>query len=188
MLWIAEIYFVSELPQTFCSDYFQQWRQSMDRHCSNNIRSEANDCMPWQELKNGCFLSKRINQSKPVTPRRRWGIPTDASTVMVAHQCLSSATRTNGDTDWPVYSLMESFHDLCSLPLRRLPSTEPCSMIFGSVLWRRTWTNHDNLGRLTAEAPEFRLGPARKRKACTEKLVMILPALTRRTYCWLVAI
>ena len=30
-----------------------------------------------------------INQSKPVTPRRRWGTPTDASTVTATHRRLS---------------------------------------------------------------------------------------------------
>ena len=33
-----------------------------------------------------------INQSKPVTNRRRWGTPTDASAVIVAHRRLSSPT------------------------------------------------------------------------------------------------
>ena len=33
------------------------------------------------------------------------------------------------------------------LPLRRLSSTVPCSMImiFGSISWRQTWPNHNNL-------------------------------------------
>ena len=53
--------------------------------------------------------------------------------------------RSNSGIDWPVHSFMLSFHDLRGLPLRRLPSTEPCSsIIFGSVSWRQTWLNHDN--------------------------------------------
>ena len=50
-------------------------------------------------------------QSKPVTPWRRWGTPTDASTVTAAHRRLSSATRTIDDIDCPIHSLMLSFHD-----------------------------------------------------------------------------
>ena len=65
---------------------------------------------------------------------------------------LSSATRSSDDIDWPVHSLMFSFHDLRALPLQRLPSTEPCSMIFGSVSWRQTSPNHDNLLRLTVDS------------------------------------
>ena len=42
-------------------------------------------------------------------------------------------------------------HDLRGLPLRRIPSTEPCSMIVSSVWWRQTWPNHDNLRRFTVE-------------------------------------
>ena len=66
-----------------------------------------------------------INQSKLVTPRRRWGTPIDASAMIVAHRRLSSATRSNDDIEWPVHYLMLSFHDLRGLPLRRLPFTEP---------------------------------------------------------------
>ena len=77
-----------------------------------------------------------INQSEPVTPRRHWGTHTDAPAVMVAHRRLYSATRGNDDNDWPVHSLILPFHDLRGLPLRRLQSTEPCSMVFGSVSWR----------------------------------------------------
>ena len=62
-----------------------------------------------------------INQSKSVTPRRRWSNPTDASAMMVAQRRLSSATRSNDEIDWSVHALMLSFHDLRGLPLRRLP-------------------------------------------------------------------
>ena len=73
----------------------------------------------------------------PVTPRRRQGTtPTDASTAMTANRPMSSAMRSNDGIDWPVHSLMLSFHDLRSLPLQRLP-------------WRQTWPNHDSLRRLT---------------------------------------
>ena len=98
-------------------------------------------------------INQSISQSKHVTPRRRWCTQTDASAMMAAHRRLSSATRSNGDIDrLLVHSLMLSFHDLRSLPLRRLPSMEPCSMIFGSVLWRQTWLNHDNSRRLTVDS------------------------------------
>ena len=105
-----------------------------------------------------------LHQSKPVTPRRRWGIPTDASDVTVTHRRLSSATRSNDDIDWQVHSLRLSFHDL-RFPLRRLPLTEPCSMIFGSVSWRHTRPNHDNLRLLTIENRSF-WGPARILTCC----------------------
>ena len=72
-------------------------------------------------------------KSKPVTQRRHWGTLTDASTVMVAHRCLPSAKQSNADIDWPVHSLMLPLHDLRGLLLQRLLSTEPCSIIFGSV-------------------------------------------------------
>ena len=51
---------------------------------------------------------------------------------------------------------MSPFHDLRGLFLRRLPSTVPCSMIFGSVSWRQTWPNLDNLRRLTVKVPDVR--------------------------------
>ena len=41
----------------------------------------------------------------------------------------------NDDIDWPVHSLMLSFYALRGLPLRRLPSTIPCNMIFRSPGW-----------------------------------------------------
>ena len=61
-------------------------------------------------------INQSINQSiKPVTPRRRYVHPTDTTAVRAAHQRLSYATRSNDDIEWPVHSLMLSFHDLCSL-------------------------------------------------------------------------
>ena len=106
--------------------------------------------------------NQSISQSKP---RRRWGTLTDASTVMAAHWRLSSAMRSNVALDWPVHALTLPFHDLRGLPLWRLPSMVPCSMIFGSISWQHTWPNHDTLRRLTAEAPKVWLGfwPAAKR-------------------------
>ena len=56
-------------------------------------------------------INQSINQSKPVTPRRRWGTPTDAFAATAAHRRLSSATWSNDDIDWPVHSLMLFFHD-----------------------------------------------------------------------------
>ena len=43
-----------------------------------------------------------------MTPKRRLGTPTDASTAMVAHRLLSSAMRSNDDNSWHVHSLMLS--------------------------------------------------------------------------------
>ena len=51
----------------------------------------------------------------------------------------------NGQQWW--HSLMLSFHDLRGLPLRWLPSTVPCCMIFSSVSWRQTCPNHDSSWR-----------------------------------------
>ena len=58
------------------------------------------------------------------------------------------------------HSLMLSLRDLRGLLLRRLPPKEPYRMIFGSLSWRQTWPNHEknDAWRLTAEAPEVRLG------------------------------
>ena len=49
--------------------------------------------------------------------------------VVVAHQRLSSATRSNDDIDWPVHSLMLSFHDA----VRRLPSKRTYSFVLCSL-------------------------------------------------------
>ena len=64
-----------------------------------------------------------------------------------------------------IHSLMLSFHDLRSLPLRCLPSMEPCSRIFGSVSWWQTWPNHDKLRRLTVDSRRSR-DPARINTCC----------------------
>ena len=83
---------------------------------------------------NGCskMSFKLTNYKIPVTSGRRWDTPTDVSAVIIAHRPLLSAMRSNDDIDWPVHSLMLSFHDLRGLPRRGLPST--CSMVFGSAL------------------------------------------------------
>ena len=120
-------------------------------------------CQPTILLIMTHSMNESINQSKPVTPTRRWDTPTDASAVMVAHRRLSSARRSNDD--WSVHSLMLSFHDLRARPLRRLPSTESCSIIFGSVSWRQTWPNHDNFRRLTVDSRSC-WGPARILTCC----------------------
>ena len=87
-----------------------------------------------------------------MTSGRRWGTSTDASAVMVAHPLLSSMMCSSDNSGQPVHSLMLSFHDLRGLPLWRLPSTVPCSMIFGSVSWRQAWPNHDSLRLLTTDS------------------------------------
>ena len=45
------------------------------------------------------------NQLTPVTPRRRWGTPTDASTAMTARRSLSSATIVGKSTTFNVVHL-----------------------------------------------------------------------------------
>ena len=77
---------------------------------------------------------------------------------MTAHRPVSSAMCSNDDIDWPVHSLMLSFHDSRGQPLWRLPSTVPCSMTFGSESWRQTWPNHDSLKRSTVKASDVRRG------------------------------
>ena len=49
-------------------------------------------------------------------------------------------------------SLMLSFHDLRSFPLRRLPFTVPYGVILGSVTRRQTCLNHNSLRRLTVDS------------------------------------
>ena len=51
------------------------------------------------------------------------------------------------DSDWPVHSLMLSFHDVRGLPLQLVPTTVLRSTIFGSVSSRETCPNDDNLRR-----------------------------------------
>ena len=89
-------------------------------------------------------LPKSINQSiKTRDAQASLGHPDRCLCCDGHHRRLSSATQSNDDIDWPVHSLMLSFHDLRGLPLRCHPSTEPCSMIFGSVSCRQTRPNHD---------------------------------------------
>ena len=68
-----------------------------------------------------------------MTPGRRFGTPIDESASMVAHRLLSSAMHSNGDSGWPVDSLILSYYDLHGLHLQRLPSTVSCSVIFSNV-------------------------------------------------------
>ena len=102
-----------------------------------------------------------INQSKPVRRRRLRGTSIDASAAMGAHRRLSSATRSTDDIDWPVHSLMFSFHDLRGLPVRRLPSTEPCSTLCSSAAYHGDIYDRTMITcgawRLTVEAHEVRL-------------------------------
>ena len=87
---------------------------------------------------------------------------------MTAHRLQPSAMRSNDNIDWPVHPLMLSFHDLRDLPLRRLPSTVPRSMILGSVAYPddrhgRTMITCDAC-RLTVKAPDVRLSFALSRR------------------------
>ena len=47
-----------------------------------------------------------------MTPTHRWGTLTDAFAVMAAHRLLSSAMYSDDNSDWPVHSLILSFHHL----------------------------------------------------------------------------
>ena len=40
---------------------------------------------------------------------------------------------------------------ICSLLLWRLPSTVPCSMVFGSISYKHTWPNYNSLRCLTVD-------------------------------------
>ena len=92
--------------------------------------------------------SKLTNPTKPRDARASFGCaPTVAPAVMVSHRIMSSAMSISDDIDWPVLSLMLSYHDLRDV--RQLPSTLPRSIIFGSVSWRQTWPN---LRRLTVDS------------------------------------
>ena len=81
----------------------------------------------------------------PVTPKRHWvhgqTPPLQWSPINFCRMwCTATMTMTG-----------LSIHDSCSLHLRQLPSTVPCSMIFCCASWRHTGPNHDNLRRLTAD-------------------------------------
>ena len=93
-----------------------------------------------------------------MTNRRCWGTLTDTAAAMTAHRPPSSAMYSNDETNRS--SLMLSFHDIRGLPLRRPPSTVPCSTIFGSVSRGQTWPNHDSLRRLPVDSksPDIRQG------------------------------
>ena len=74
------------------TDYFLALRRFK---CSINI------------AKSGTYPGTDINGDHDLvmmTVKRRW--------VMAAHRRLSSAPRSNDDIDWPILSLMLSFHDL----------------------------------------------------------------------------
>ena len=87
-------------------------------------------------------INQSINQKKIVCT------PTDVSAVMFTRRCLSCALYGNDNMDWSGHCSTMSFQVLRSVHMRCLPFTEHCSMIFGSVSWRQTWSNHDNLRRL----------------------------------------
>ena len=55
-------------------------------------------------------------------------------------------------------ALMLSFNDLHDLPLQRIPSTVPCSVIFGSVSWRQTWPSSCDDWQLTIRTPDVQRG------------------------------
>ena len=117
--------------------------------------------------------ANRLQLTKPKA-RDAWaslvGILAEACTVMASYrllQCLamSSAMRSCDDNDWPVHSLILSFHDLRGLPLRWVPCTVLCSMIFGSLSWQQTWPSHDNLRRLVVNN-KISYRPARTSDCC----------------------
>ena len=88
-----------------------------------------------------------------MTPKRRWGTPTDASAAMVVHRLPSSAMRSNDDNHWPANSLMLPRHDLSGLPV--LPDYHLLST-FGRESGWQTWPNHNKLQHFTVKVPEVR--------------------------------
>ena len=102
-----------------------------------------------------CRVNNSINQSKPVTPRRRcMGYP---------DRCL----RSDGSPSTPVLCNAEQWWHRLARPLLDVvlprfkqstsatPSVHACSMIFGSVSWRQTCPNHDNLTTTQRFSTEF---------------------------------
>ena len=63
------------------------------------------------------------------------GTPTDPTAVMVAHRRLYTAMRNNDDIDWPVPSLMLSFHDLVAGDVISGTAAESVGMAFWPC-WR----------------------------------------------------
>ena len=77
--------------------------------------------------------SDELSSLIPVKPKRRWATPTGAYAVIDAHRLVSSAVRSNDDSDRPVHSSTLSLHELRDLSLRRLTSTVAWSMTVGRV-------------------------------------------------------
>ena len=99
-------------------------------------------CFDW------CFINQSVDQN----PRRPGviGVPRQMLPLCCdGHP--STPVLCNAEPWWhrlarPLLDVDHlSFHNLWGLPLWHLPSTEPCTMIFGSVSRRQTWPYHDNL-------------------------------------------
>ena len=75
-------------------------------------------------------------------PERRWRTPADPCPVMVSRQLVLFAMRSSAGSNWPVHSMMLSFHALHALPLRRPPYVV---LVFISVSCRHIRQNHDSL-------------------------------------------
>ena len=95
--------------------------------------------------------------------------------------------RTSHDIDWPVHSLMLSFHDLRGLLSSATTTTSlpvHCSMISGRVSWQQTYSNHDNLQYLTVDGQSSRR-PARILTCChTYLFVLCSPCDTPNMLLW----
>ena len=79
-----------------------------------------------------CYLLQSVYSLISVAPGHRWATPTLASAEMVTHRLLAYAMGSNDDSDWPIHSLMLSFHDLRGIPVRRLSSAVIGSMILAA--------------------------------------------------------
>ena len=68
-----------------------------------------------------------------MTLERRSATSTDVYAVIATSMTYAVCHVRNNDSDWPVHSLMLSFHDLRDLPVRRPLSTVSGGIICGSL-------------------------------------------------------
>ena len=76
-----------------------------------------------------------------------WGAMVDVRAVKDHHSSLSSAWLRREAMLQPVQSFTLSNQDFLCLPLRRLPSTVPWSMVLDRDSWRETWPYQASLRR-----------------------------------------
>ena len=98
-------------------------------------------------LKYTAVISHQLTNWYLWRPLRRWVYSDwmNASAAMTAHRPLPSTAQF-------ISKFGTSIRYEVFAALRGLPSTFPCSMIFGSVSWRHTWPNHESLRRWTVDS------------------------------------